>query len=193
MFIDFLLLMLLNMTGALLTIAAFLVCGMKEEKPSRWAAPFIITGVIALCCGLRMVWTWPLPGPYNSVFGEMTVLLGGLMLGAGISLAAGWSLLPMAGLAFVAGAAAVATGGWIISLGLTAKPVLSGIAFIITGLGGVFAVLPLAFPRNWVLRYAGAALMVMAAIMWATTSYLTIPAHIENSKHYTPPGMTVKK
>ena len=140
-----------------------------------------------------MVWTWPLPGPYNSVFGEMTVLLGGLMLGAGISLAAGWSLLPVAVPAFVAGGAAVVTGVWIIKLGLTGNALLSGIAFIVTGLGGVCAFLPLALPKNWLLRYAGAGLMVVAAIMWATTSYLTIPAHMKSFQHYTPPGMAAKK
>ncbi len=193
MFIDYLVLMLVNMTGALLTIAAFLICGLNSEKPQKWAAPFLVSGFIALACGLHMVWNWPLPGPFNVAFGETTVLFGGVLLGAGIALAAGWNLLPLAIPAFVAGAAAVLTGMGIIRLELTGKPLISGIGFILTGLCGVFAVLPLAYPKQWVFRYVGAAVVFAAAVIWASTAYLSIPSHMKNFKQYTPPGMAAKK
>jgi len=187
--IDFVGLLLLNMTGALFTIASFLVFGLKEEKPTRWAAPFLISGAIALACGLRMAWTWPLPGPYNIAYGEMSVLFGGLLLGAGICLAAGWNLLPMTVYAFFAGVAAVIMGVEFFLLGLSKQPLIAGAGFVVSGLGGVFAALPIAYPKQWMFRYAGAAVVVAAGLIWATTAYMEIPAHLTGFAKYLPPGM----
>ncbi len=101
-----------------------------------------------------------LPGAFNLAFGEMTVLLGGLLLGAGISLAAGWSLLPLAVTAFVAGAAAI-VGRWLIQLELTRQTVhLRYRVHRITGLGGVA---PIRWFKNRVVVCGGAAVMLVAA------------------------------
>jgi len=186
MFIDFVVLMLLNMTAGLLILAAYLYKGLDDPDQGKWAPAFAMPGAVASLCGLRMAWTWPLPGSYNTAFGEMSVLFGVLFLGAALAQAKGWSLLPVALYAPVAGFAAVITGVRFIDLGLTAQPVMSGIGFILTGLGGVFAAPTVYWRRNRLLRMPGIAVMLAAAGIWALTGYLGAWGHLEAFMKWTP-------
>lgn len=87
MFIDYLSLMLLNMAAGLVILAGYLYRGMESKYQKKWVPGFAITGFIALTNGYHMTWTWPLPGSYNSAFGEMSILFGVLFLGAALALA----------------------------------------------------------------------------------------------------------
>ena len=84
MFIDYLTLMLVNMTIGLVVLAWFLLRGIQREDNKAWAAPFAGVGLIASVTGFTMTLTWPLPpaklAVYNMAFGEMTVLFGVLFL-----------------------------------------------------------------------------------------------------------------
>jgi putative membrane protein len=177
-FIDYVTLMLINMSAALVVLAAFLRKGLDEEKPGRWAPAFAVPGLVAAVCGFVMTFTGPLPGPYNIAFGEMSVLLGVLLLGAAWALAHGWNLRPLGIYAFFAGAAAVLVGIRFIDLSLTKSPVLSGIGFILTGLGGVFAGLILWNAKNKPLRCLGSLVMLAAAAIWAWTATLAYWTHL---------------
>ena len=178
MFIDYVTLMLINMAGALATLAAFLWKYPDKEDRQMWAPVFGISGLIAAICGFAMVFTWPLPKPYNIPFGEMSIFLGILFLGASWAIAKGWNLLPLGIYSFFAGAAAVLLGIRIIDLSLTQSPVLAGTGFIITGLGGVFTGLILRLHKMKWLRIMGATLLLIAAAIWALIGYIAYWKHM---------------
>jgi len=181
MFIDYLTLLLTNMVAGFVLLAAFVVFDLGGKDPRRWAPGFAVTGFIALAFGMHLTMTWPLPGPFNSAFGEMSVLFGALFLGASLALALGWSLISLAIYAFFAGLAAIVIGVRIIDLGLTQRPWVSGIGFILSGLGGVFAAPALVWVTRfrW-LRFAAALLLLAAAAIWAVTGYASYWIHMES-------------
>ncbi len=186
-FIDYVTLMLLNMTAALVVLAAFVWKGLDEEDPKRWAPAFAISGLVAAVCGFTMTFTWPLPHPYNIAFGEMSVLLGVLLLGASWSLARGWDLRPLGIYAFFAGAAAVLVGIRFINLSLTQSPILAGVGFILTGAGGLCAGLTLWHTQtkqvhNKELRNGGVLVMLAAAAVWAWIAALAYWSHLHPPK-----------
>lgn len=177
--IDYVTLMLVNMVGALIVLAAYLIWGFERPEQRVWAPVFGIAGLVATVCGLAMAFTWPLPKPYSMAFGEMSALLGVLFLGAAWALAAGYDLWPLGFYAFVAGAAAVVIGVRIMQLSLTASPILSGIGFILTGLGGLGAGVTLWKRQVRALRLLGAAILLAAAAIWGFTTFLGYWHHME--------------
>ena len=178
-FIDYVTLMLVNMTAGLVVLACFLWRDIANQNRQRWAPAFAVPGLVAMVCGFAMTFTWPLPHPYNITYGEMSIFLGVLFLGAAWSLTKGWNLLPLGLYALPAGAAAVLLGIRIIDLGLTNKPLLSGIGFILTGLGGVFALPGLVFVKQAWLRRLGTLLLLAAAAIWAMTGYMAYWMHLK--------------
>jgi putative membrane protein len=101
-----------------------------------------------------------------------------LFLAAAWCLAKDWDLSPIGIYAFFAGWVAVVIGIRIIQLGLTQEPILSGTGFILTGLGGVLAGFILSHRRNIVLRRVGAAVLTVAALIWALTGYMAYWGHL---------------
>ena len=178
MFIDYVTLMLINMAAGLFVLAAFIWKDIDKENNQFWAPAFALPGMVAAVCGFAMTFTWPLPKPYNTAFGETSILLGFLFLAAAWSLAKGWALLPLGIYAFFAGLTGVLIGIRIINLGLTASPLVSGVGFILTGSGGVFAGAVLLYRRTKWLRIVGAAILIAAALIWARTAYLGYWAHL---------------
>lgn len=181
-FIDYVTLMLINMVGAYAVIGTFVGWGIVREEKKHWAPAFAVPGLVALVTGLVMTFTWPLPQPYNVAFGEMTVMLGVLMLGAAWAIASGWRLMPLAIYAFFAGAAAVLSGVRIIDLGLTSKPVLSGVGFILSGLAGVSSPLFLRMTASKAARLLATIVCYAAAAIWAFTGYMAYWSHLAPPK-----------
>jgi putative membrane protein len=69
----------------------------------------------------------------------------------------------------------------IINLGLTNGPLISGIGFILTGAGGIFAeLIILNRHRKW-LRIVAAVVLIAAAIIWARTGYLAYWMHLNTN------------
>lgn len=165
MLIDYLTLMLISMTAGLFLLAYYVYRGLDDENTQRWVPGFAMAGFIALVTGLHMCFTWPLSGSFNIAFGEMSVLFGILFLGAALALWKGWEMPTVAIYAFFAGLAAVVVGARVINLGLTKRPLVSGIGFILSGLGGIFAWLCclakpiLSLQTHRVLRVIGAVLI----------------------------------
>ncbi len=187
-FIDYVTLLLTNMIAALVVLAFFLWWGLGREDSHKWAPMFGISGLIAFVVGLAMTFTWPLPKPYNSAFGEMSVLFGILFLGAAWALARGWSLVSLGIYAFVPGLVAVVLGVRIIHLSLTATPLLSGIGFIVTGCGGIFAGLVLREHRVARLRIIGGIIMLIAALIWVPPACLGYWMHMQVQPSQTAPA-----
>lgn len=173
--VDYITVMLANMLGALLLLAAFVVCGIGREDRRAWAPPFLVTGLIALVTGLHMTITWPIPAgvgqAYNAAFGETTVLFGALLLGAGIALGKNWSLQPLSVLAVPAGAVAIVIGALILKHEMTRAPAVSAVGFIAAGAAGLIAPAVVYCRAKLLPRLIGAALLLIAAAVWALTTF----------------------
>jgi putative membrane protein len=187
MFIDFLSLLLVNMGAGLVVLAWYVFDGLDDQEQGRWAPAFGMVGLIAVVFGGYIVTHWPLPGPYNSIFGEMSVLFGIIFLGAAWALARGWNLVPVACYAFFAGAMAIISGARIAFSGLTAQPALSTAGFVLTGLGGIFACPTLLFFRHSrAFRTVAALVLVAAAATWLLTAGMEYWLHPPMWKDWTP-------
>jgi len=186
MFIDFLTLMLINMTAGLFILAAYLIWGLDDQDQGKWAPAFGTVGLLALACGLRMAWTWPLPGSFNCAYGELSVLFGALFAATAVAMAKGWNLIPIALYAFFAGLAAIVTGARFVDLGMSQMPVLTGAGFVLTGLGGILAAPALMLRARKIVRIAGALTMAAAGAIWALTGYGAIWMHLEAFEKWTP-------
>jgi len=189
-FIDYIGLMLVNMSAGYFLLAAYVFRGIEGADQKRWSPAFSLVGLIALAFGIAMCMTWPVPGSYNIAYGEMSVLFGGIFLAAGIALGLGWDLSIIATYAFFAGIAAMIVGARIISLKMTLVPILSGTGFIVSGLGGVFAAPTLMlFKKNRFVRTIGALVLLLAAGIWAATVYPEYWAHLKMFQKWVPGTM----
>jgi putative membrane protein len=186
MFIDYITLMLINMVAGLVLLAGFVYQGV-DSHAKQWIPGFGIAGAIALVTGLHMTFTWPIGGSYNIAFGETSILFGILFIGASVCLAVGWDLMSLGIYAFFAGLAAVVIGARIINLGLTRQPLMSGLGFILTGLGGVASAPTLLyFKTNRAWRILGAVVLLVAALIWALSGYLAYWGHLEMFQKWVP-------
>ena len=190
MFINYITLMLINMGAGLVLLADFVYRGLDGANLKRWIPGFGLVGAIALVTGLHMMWTWPVPGSFNISFGETTVLFGGLYVAAAIAIAQGWDLLSLAVYAFFAGLTSMVVGARIINLGQTNQPLVAGLGFILTGLGGVLAAPTLVYLRgnkSW--RILGAVVLLGAALVWAIIGFGAYWSHLEGFSDWQPPAM----
>jgi len=187
MFIDYVGIMLLNAVAGYFLLAYYVFSGLDDPDQTKWAPGFLMTGFLALLFGALMTVTWPIPGPYMKAFGEMSALLGVIFLGAGVAMAKGWSLATVACYAFFAGWAAVIIGVRVIQLKLTLTPAISGVAFILSGVAGVFAAPTLAWMRgNRAWRTLAALVIVAAAVLWAVIVYPEYWVHMERFMKWVP-------
>ena len=187
MIINYITLMLINMVAGLVLLAMFVYQGLDSPNRKQWIPGFGITGAIALVTGLHMIWTWPLSGSFNIAYGETTVLFGILFTATSLALSFGWELIAIAIYGFFAGLAAIVIGLSLIQLELTRNPLLSGIGFILTGLGGVLAtptLLYLRTNRSW--RLLGAAVLLAAAAIWAIVGYTAYWGHMSQYVDWQP-------
>lgn len=184
--IDYLTLMLINMVGGLVLLAWYVFRGLDDTDQKRWVAGFGIAGLIALTTGFHMSFTWPISGSYNIPYGEFSVFLGFLFLGAALSLALGWDPKLLGLYAFFPGLASVLMGFRFIDLGLSKAPLMSGIGFILTGLGGVCSLPVLHWRHNRALRIIGALVLLAAAAVWAVTGYKAYWGHMESFAKWVP-------
>lgn len=186
MFIDYLTLMLVNMVAGLCILAAYLWKGIDEPDQAKWAAAFAMPGSVALLCGFHMIMTWPLPGSFNSAYGELSVLFGVLFAGAAVALAKGRDLLPVALYAPFAGLASAVIGVRFVDLGMSSAPLMTGAGFVLTGLAGLFAAPTIYFRSNRGLRAAGVVVLLAAAAIWALTGYVSLWMHMETFANWAP-------
>jgi putative membrane protein len=190
MFIDYITLMLVNMVAGLVLLADFVYRGLDGANPKRWLPGFGIVGAIALVTGLHMILTWPVPGSFNISFGETSVMFGALYVATAIAIAMSWDLLTIAIYGFFAGLAAMVVGLRIINLEQTRQPLLAGIGFVLTGLGGVLAAPTLIyFRQNQSWRTLGAGVLLVAALIWAIIGYVAYWGHLASFSDWQPPVM----
>jgi putative membrane protein len=190
MFVDYITLLLINMVAGYFLLSAYVAMGLDDPLDRRWVPGFAMVGFVAFAFGLHMTLTWPVPGPYSSAYGEMSVLFGLVFLGAAAAIARGWSLASVTVFAFFAGVAAVVLGFRIIDLELTQTPVLAGVGFILSGAAGVFATPTLLYLReNRPYRAIAALVVLVPAAIWAFIGYHAYWGHMESFAQWTPVAM----
>jgi putative membrane protein len=190
MFVDYLTLIMINLVAGTGLLAYYIYTGIEAKDQRPYSAAFGIVGLLAVILGLSLTFTWPLPGSYNIGYGEATTLFGAVFLGTALALSQGWDLLPMAIYGFFAGVDAVIVGIRIISLGLTNEPVVSGVGFILAGLGGVLAAPGLKLLKtNRTFRILAAIVVLVTAGVWAVTFYASLWAHLSSFATYMPASM----
>ena len=190
MFIDFLTLIMINLVAGTALLAYYIYKGLDDKDQRPYAAGFGAVGLLGTVLGLVLTFTWPLPGSYNVAFGETTTLFGVVFLATAFALSQGWDLLPVSIYAFFAGVDAVVVGIRLISLNLTQEPIFSGIGFILAGLGGVFAAPFLGFlKKNRTFRLLAAGVVLVTALIWAFTFYMSLWGHMASFAKWLPATM----
>jgi putative membrane protein len=190
MFIDYLTLIMINLVAGTALLAYYIYAGMDAKDQRPYAAGFGVVGLLGVILGLTLTFTWPLPGSYNIGYGEATTLFGAVFLGAAIALSQGWDLMPVAIYGFFAGVDAVIVGTRIISLDLTKEPILSGIGFIMAGLGGVLAAPLLGLlKKSKTFRIIAALVVLVTALLWAVTFYTSLWGHLASFANWVPATM----
>jgi putative membrane protein len=179
MFIDYVTLMLVNMAAGLVVLAFFVAFVVHKDDRRAWSPAFAITGLAATVCGFVMTFTWPIPQPYSTAYGELSVMFGLLYLAAALSLARGWNLMPVGIYAVIAGAIAIVVGIRFIILGLSSAPVFTGVGFILTGSIGVLVPVLLCLKNVKAVRLLAALLPLAAAFIWAWTGALAYWLHLK--------------
>jgi len=186
-YIDFLTLMLVNMAGAFVVGAFYCFAGFGKNNPS-WAVPLLSAGIIATVCGFYIIFRYPLPGPFNIAYGELSVLLGVLLLGGSLALAKGWSLGPLALYAWFAGLSSVVVGAAFIYYGLASGPILAGAGFICTGLAGMSLGPAVWFKPFKFFRWPTGLFLLAAAVIWLMIGLGAYWMHLEKYKNFQPFG-----
>lgn len=186
MFIDYLTIIMINLVAGTALLAYYLYKGFDAEDQRPFASGFGIVGLLGVILGLVLTFTWPLPGSYNIGYGEATTLFGGVFLATAFTLYHRWDLKPVALFAFFAGVYAVIVGIRIISLGLTQEPILSGVGFIMAGLGGVLAFPTFGLLKNKTFRLLAVAVLAITALLWAVTFYTSLWQHLDAFKTWVP-------
>ena len=191
MFIDYLTLLLVNMAAGMFVLACYFLSRDDAAGAKRFAAPFAAVALVALVGGFHMVFHWPLPGAYNLIFGETTVLLGAFFAAAALAVAREWDLTPLGVYSLFAGAAAIVFGARIANLGLTVTPKFTALGFLLSGAAGVLALPAFHCRTQRGLRAVTAVILIAASLMWAFVGGMGIWGHLgaDNFKHWKPPTM----
>ena len=189
MFVDYLTIIMINLVAGTALLAHFIYKGYTAEDQRPYAAGFGLVGLIGVILGLVLTLTWPLPGSYNIAYGEATTLFGAVFLATGFSLFHRFNLRPVTIYAFFAGVYAVIVGVRIITLGLTKEPLISGVGFILAGLGGVLAYPSFPLLQNRTFRLLAAIVLVITAVLWAATFYNSLWVHLESFGTWVPATM----
>lgn len=187
MFIDFLTLMLINMAVALVLFALYMA--FYFEKNSKKMIPgFLMVGFIALATGLRTIFTWPLPGSYNILFGELTVMLGAIFFMAGLAILFDWNLITVGIFSLFTGAVAVLLGVRILDMQLTQEPLVAAVGYILTGATAILTLPAIALPKLKWLRWLTALAAICSAVIWALVGLPSYWAHIDSFSKWAPGG-----
>jgi putative membrane protein len=191
MFIDFLTIMLLNLTAGLV-VFGFLIFkwrNLENISKGQFVPGFAITGLIGIVTGFVMIFTWPLPGSFNIAFGEMSLLFSVLFAGVALALAKDWDLITVTMYAIFPGAAAILLGLRIINLELTKEPMMSALGFIFTGILGVISTPAYLLRKSRIMTIIALIILAIAVIIWITTTYGSYWGHMESFSKWVPVHM----
>ncbi len=207
MYIDFLTIMLINLTAGFFLLAHFAWRGLTREagtaetsesgmpvtggRPDfgQWIPGFALVGFVAVLTGSVMMFTWPLPGANNIPYGEGSFLFGSIFLATAFAFGRRRVLQSLAFFTILAGAVAIVLGARIIDLGLTKRPELSGAGFILSGAVAVMASAAFVWPSvrtNRFFRLVFCAVAAAAGVIWAITGFDAYWGHFASFAEWSP-------
>ena len=186
MFIDYLAVMLVNMGAGLALGAHYLYVKPDKQFRKSWAAGFFLVGLVGLVTSVPMVISWPLPGAYNVAYGEPALLLSALFIAAAVTLVFEWEPLIPAIYGFFAGIYALVIGIRILELGLSSKPFVAFVGFLLTGVGGMLVLPTLQWRENRTLAVVTAIILGAAALLWLYVGYDAVWGHVLDFAKYVP-------
>jgi putative membrane protein len=191
MYIVYVTLMNANMAAALFLLAVFIYKGIYSEGARNFVPAFTITGAVATATGLHHAFTAPMPGSWNIVFGEPSILIGVLLLAAAWSISKGYSFAPLGVYGAMAGIVAIVIGYMVIDLELGRNSLPTGLAIIVAAVPGVLslpaAVLAKSNPGlSRIFQYLAIIFLVVAAGMLAYTSINGYMSHLDSFQDFTP-------
>jgi putative membrane protein len=178
MFIDYVALLLVNMTAGFFLLAWFIYRDFAGTNRKRWVPAFAAVGLVAFVAGLHMSFTWPLPGSFNEPYGNTSVLLGIGFLGTAWALAKDWDLFAIGIYAFFSSLVPIVIGPRLIMLGMTQQPLAAGTGFVLSGIGGILTAVNYSLRTSKVLRLVTAIVLVIAGVIWAFTGYGAVWEHL---------------
>ncbi len=185
MFVDYVALMLVNLTIAMVLVALYFAKYINEN-PKVLAPGLLLTGFVGLVTGLHMIFFWPLPSSYNIAFGELMVLYAALLVFTGIAFLADWELLSMGIVAVLGGVVSVIVGVRVFNRGMTKEPLVAALGYVATGAAGILSLPAYLTKKSPVLRMLAALAALGAAIIWAITGYGSYWAHLESFAKWAP-------
>jgi putative membrane protein len=210
MYIDFLTVMLINLTAGFFMLAHFAWRGMTREAIvaevsetdvvvtretiarrdfAQWTPGFALVGFVGVLTGSVMMFTWPLPGSNNIPFGEGSFLFGSIFLATAFAFGRRRSLQSLAFFTAFAGAVAIVLGARILDLSMTKRPAVSAAGFIVAGVVALMAAAGFVWPQarsNVIFRIIFAALALAAGVIWAITAFDGYWGHLDSFSKFTP-------
>jgi len=140
-------------------------------------------GLASMGLGLAMDVDWPLPGPFNFIFGDPFLLFAVLLIAAGLEILAFGNLNYIEGLAVPVGLIAILYG--IIIAHNSLDPIYVWGMFMLQGLSGIFAGPAFANSKKRYLLWIALLLIVLAALLTAAVCVETSFEHVgEFAKYY---------
>jgi len=185
MFIDFLALMLILLVAGMVLFAVYFFWFLDNDK-KKMAPGFLVVGFLQLVTGLKIIFSWPIPGSFNISFGEPAVLFGALFFALGLALLLDWDLLSLGIVGMLSGVVAIIVGIRLANLGMTQEPVVAMLGYLLTGIVGIAAL-----PGYWLRRFTIIRVLVSlaaigAAVIWAITGYASYWGHVASFAKYKP-------
>ncbi len=186
MYINFVTLLLAYVILSFTLQAFYVFEALEEPKAPAWASSFFALALLGLIGGFYMVFTWPIPGSYNIIFGEPVILLAVFQLAAAFNIYYNYSLMPVGALSAIAGIIVGFIGYRIIDLELTIVPVLSGLGFLTTGLVGILTppLLHWRDRKSWRKLYG--IVCIIPVLIWLVFLFMAYWGHLNEFQDWQP-------
>lgn len=190
MFIDYVTIQLIAAASGLLFAGIYSI---KFDTPFKsrvsWIYNFWMVGTILLATGLYMIFTWPLPGAYNIIFGEPSVWFGMLLIFLAFAIRAEVDLMPLTLLFSAGGLINLVISADVLIYNMTQSPTLAFVGFFTSGLGALLVPFGL---KSKAVRWIIAILLIIAAVVFAVTGFGAYYQHASNFAKWIPLTMRTK-
>ncbi len=188
MFIDYVTIQLIAAASGLFLAGLYAI---KFASPLKERVGFVysfwMAGVVLSITGFDMIFTWPLPGAYNIIFGEPAIWFGILLIFLGFAIKAENDLFPLTLMFSAGGLINLVISGDILIYNMTQSPALAFVGFLTSGLGALLVPFGL---KSKTVRWIIAVLLIIAAIVFAITGFGAYYQHASDFAHWVP--MTMK-
>ncbi len=164
------------------TYAMLMVTRGKELGRESGVVPLFL-GIASLLLSIHMDVTWPLPGPFNFVFGDPFTVFSVLVLSAGTELLLFGNLKYIEGLAVPAGLISILYGIVIALDSLDPVPVWG--MFVMEGLAGALTGVSIN-SKNKSLMWTALVLLALSSILLAAVCVQTTFGHVTDFAKYYP-------